>query len=166
MCEEQDVNWKRAEIITNNQTQKNNQIVISWKCSSHKIQGVRYLWAESPCAYQKCPVYSKDGYLPMPPFMFRGELKPERMTPNSNDFISKITLFNKGTWYHRTSKNVVLFCNDWIHSGSLIVSAITLFPVFGLTIYFTCSFVSCVYLFHWCCLSLIVCESYTISVFW
>jgi len=40
--------------------------------AGESVTGYRYLWRESPCALENCPVYSVENSLPAPPFIFNG----------------------------------------------------------------------------------------------
>lgn len=40
--------------------------------AGESVTGYRYLWRESPCALEDCPVYSTENDLPAPPFIFNG----------------------------------------------------------------------------------------------
>jgi sialate O-acetylesterase len=39
---------------------------------AESVTGFRYLWRESPCALEACPIYSVENSLPAPPYQFNG----------------------------------------------------------------------------------------------
>ena len=54
-------------------TSKNNvtiTITVAFGCAGQVINGIRYLWRETPCPFKQAAIYSgTDGNLPSPPFI-------------------------------------------------------------------------------------------------
>jgi len=52
-----------------------NNVTLAIPCgSSQYVTGFRYLWRESPCLLEACPLYSVENSLPAPPYLYNGAI--------------------------------------------------------------------------------------------
>ncbi|XP_052237319.1 sialate O-acetylesterase-like isoform X3 [Dreissena polymorpha] len=66
-CDGKDSVWQAAPI-----TASDSHSVTMRSCVGMWTMGVRYAWAESPCAFKACAVYTRENSLPMAPFVVVG----------------------------------------------------------------------------------------------
>jgi sialate O-acetylesterase len=63
-------NWAAASFLGGS----GNEVTISIPCGGQVVTGFRYLWRESPCALEQCPIYSVQNNLPAVPYLYNGAL--------------------------------------------------------------------------------------------
>lgn len=65
-CSSQDSTWVAAPIVDHDK----QTVTISFAgCASPYVAAIRYAWAESPCPFKQCAIYSVENNLPAPPFI-------------------------------------------------------------------------------------------------
>lgn len=67
-CSPNSNNWVKGEISTS----ETASITIDFSCNGNSVPKLlRYSWTESPCPdeIKRCPIYSKENDLPVPPFL-------------------------------------------------------------------------------------------------
>jgi sialate O-acetylesterase len=61
--------WRRSFFVSDALV----SVSITNPCAGTEVvTGFRYLWRESPCPLQRCPIYSRENELPAPPFIHNG----------------------------------------------------------------------------------------------
>jgi len=63
--------WMRSNFVSG--ASGDMSVAISNPCGgTQAVTGFRYLWRESPCALEQCPIYSEENSLPAPPYIHNG----------------------------------------------------------------------------------------------
>ncbi|KAM8852960.1 sialate O-acetylesterase [Synchiropus picturatus] len=71
-CESETI-WRPAPMLTMGASTIE---VSAFYCSgTSKVAAIRFAWMDWPCVFKTCPIYSKDGVLPAPPFVFYAQAK-------------------------------------------------------------------------------------------
>jgi sialate O-acetylesterase len=70
VCNTTDAAWLAAPASRAEGTSLGVSLAVPSQCVSKTINGVRYLWKETPCLFKEAGVYnSEDSDLPAPPFI-------------------------------------------------------------------------------------------------
>jgi sialate O-acetylesterase len=70
VCSSNDAAWVNATASRIEGASLTISLAVNTSCASKPIDGLRYLWKETPCQFKEAAVYnSEDSNLPAPPYI-------------------------------------------------------------------------------------------------